>query len=316
VRAPEKLAELIGSIEPEVLQQIIAQYLEGEISAAIAITRLLIHMQDAERVEGLVRVIAEHTSALPPTSGAHQRGAEMRRLFGENRDGCLRIAHILRGGMDFSGPARSLEEGIADCAQLFERAVRQSEEASVALYSLGSPQLLNAATAEVIALLDAWGLLGPQSSILQIGCGIGRFEAALAGRVKEAYGIDISPAMVEAARHRCQELDNVHIQACSGRDLALFSAGTFDLVYAVDTFPCLYPSGWELVARYFAEVARVLKPRGDFAIFNFTYRGSAEADRADVQSFSRRYGFEVVVNGSYPFQLWDASAWWLRTMPR
>jgi ubiquinone/menaquinone biosynthesis C-methylase UbiE len=310
----ESLGQLIGHCAPEALQQILWQGLRQELSPAVAVARLLIHTQDAAYVEQLLSLVAERASVLPSTATARQRAAEMRRLLQENRDGCARIIHILQGGMNTDVLAPSSEAGIAFWTQFFDRAVRQSEEASVAVYSLGNPHLLQEATAEVIALLDTWGVLQPERTVLQIGCGIGRFEAALASRVREVHGIDIAPGMVEAARRRCRGLANVHIQACSGQDLALFGARVFDLVYAVDSFPCVYQAGPALVERYFAEVARVLTPGGDFVLLNFTYRSDPEADRTDVQDLARRYGFEVAVNGTSPLQLWDGRAWWLRSL--
>jgi hypothetical protein len=243
VTPAERLRQIAGDLAPEALRQTVWQGLRGEISPAIAITRLLIHTEDRERVAALLEMVAERAVALPPASAERRRAAEMRRLFRDNRDGCERVAQLLRGGMKDTAVAPSAAEGIAHIAQLCDWAVRQSEETSVALYSLGNPQLLQEATAEVIALLDQWGGLGPACVILQIGCGIGRFEAALAGRVREVHGIDVAPGVVEAARRRCRGLANVHIQRCSGRDLGLFEAGAFDLVYAVDTLPLSLPGG-------------------------------------------------------------------------
>jgi ubiquinone/menaquinone biosynthesis C-methylase UbiE len=236
----------------------------------------------------------------------------MQRLFRENREGCTCIARMLRSGVNAGALASSPEDRLASIAELFNWAVQQSQEASVALYSLGSLQLLQTATAEVIALFDRWKVLGRERIVLQVGCGIGRFEAALASRVREAHGIDIAPGMVEAARRRCTGIENVCLQVGSGHDLAPFGPGMFDLVYAVDTCPYLYQAGSTLLERHFAEVARVLKPGGDFVILNFTYRGDPEADMMDVQMLARKHGFEIIVNGSCPLKLWDGRAWWLR----
>ena len=98
---------------------------------------------------------------------------------------------------------------VARCRRLFDRLVEMNAEASVALYSLGEPGLLDAATREVVDLLDQLAVLGPERHVLDIGCGIGRFERALADRVAAITGIDISPQMLQAARQRCAGLANV-----------------------------------------------------------------------------------------------------------
>jgi cyclopropane fatty-acyl-phospholipid synthase-like methyltransferase len=201
---------------------------------------------------------------------------------------------------------------VAGWAALFDAWVQVSEDASVALYSLGDPALLADATAEVVRLFEAWELLGDDRVILQIGCGIGRFEVALAGRVQAAYGIDISAAMIAVAKRRCADLQTVHLMTCSGRDLGLFSSMMFDLVYAVDTLPYVHAAGADLVARYFQEVSRVLKPRGDFVILNFSYRGRPELDRLEVEQLAQQHNFEVLENGTRPLQVWDGLAWRLR----
>jgi ubiquinone/menaquinone biosynthesis C-methylase UbiE len=86
------------------------------------------------------------------------------------------------------GPAR-----LAYWAEAFNRAARRDPDASVALYALGNPHLLRAATEEVVAKLDAWGLLSADTVCLDIGCGTGRFELALAPRVQHIVGVDVAP---------------------------------------------------------------------------------------------------------------------------
>src|SRR5688572_27932093 len=63
-------------------------------------------------------------------------------------------------------------------AAAFDRAACASPEGSVALYALGNPELLKAATEEVVVWLRDWGLIGRERHVLDLGCGIGRFGAA------------------------------------------------------------------------------------------------------------------------------------------
>jgi SAM-dependent methyltransferase len=275
------------------LAAIVARHAAGELSAQLALMQLLIESEDVRAVE---RVVAD-----TPALAAMLEG---------NRGGCARICAMLKSGVDSPAPAASVEEGLAFAARLFDWSVQQSEEASVALYSLGNPALLAAATAEVVALLEAWHLLGPDRRVLQIGCGIGRIEQALASRVAEAHGIDVSARMIDAARRRCAGLPNVHLHHTDGRDLARFPAGSFDLVYAVDSFPYLVQAGSALVERHFADAARVLVPGGALAILGFSYRDDLSRDRADVRAAAGALSIER--DGERPFTLWDAAAWLLR----
>jgi ubiquinone/menaquinone biosynthesis C-methylase UbiE len=203
----------------------------------------------------------------------------------------------------------SIEERIALTERLVDLSAPRGEEASVALNSLGDPEVLERATNEVVDRFERWGLLGPRKTVLQIGCGIGRFELALAPRVREAHGIDVSTEMIKVAERRCEALPNVFLRKTSGQDLAMFDAASFDLVYAVDVFPYLVQSGMPLVERHFAEARRVLKPGGHLVILNFSYRGDVGTDDTDVRRLAASAGLEVAEAAVRPFRLWDGVAW-------
>jgi ubiquinone/menaquinone biosynthesis C-methylase UbiE len=219
---------------------------------------------------------------------------------------------MLRTDMDSPEQAPSVEEGIAFCERLFDWSVQQSEEASVALYSLGNPDLLERATREIIIQLEHWGILAPDKTVLDIGCGIGRLEVELAPRVKAVYGIDVSTQMINAALKRCSPLSNVHLLKVSGRNLGDFSNSFFDAAVAVDTFPYLNQSGAALVDRYFAEAYRVLKPGGDLVILNFSDSDDEAADEHSVRELAARNSFDVVTAVERPFTLWDGLAFRLK----
>jgi ubiquinone/menaquinone biosynthesis C-methylase UbiE len=197
-------------------------------------------------------------------------------------------------------------------ASTYDRLVRTSREASVALYSLGSPELLAAATAEIVAYLRRRGLLGPTRKVLDLGCGIGRLVEALAPEVGAIIGVDISAEMARHAQGRCGRFANVMIIRSCGRDLAAFADAPFDLVLAADVFPYIHDAGRELVWRNFAEAARVLIPGGTLVVLNFSYRGDAGADRTDVRQLADEIGFDILQNGARPFALWDGLAFVLR----
>ncbi|HET7456160.1 MAG TPA: methyltransferase domain-containing protein [Gemmatimonadaceae bacterium] len=302
---------IVAGVEPAVFRPILARCLAGTVSPQVALMQMICESESSAAVRAAIDVVTARTDAdsRADDSIVRDRVDDLTRILVDHEDGVDRIVDMLKSGVDSSAPAATVEEGLAFCERLFDWSVLQSEEASVALYSLGSADTLERATDEVVALLDAWGVLGPTRRVLQIGCGIGRFERALAGRVAEAHGVDISAEMVRAARRRCAGLANVHLEKSSGRDLALYEAARFDLVYAVDTFPYLLQSGPELVDRHFAEARRVLVPGGEFAIFNFSYRGDLAADRADVERLAAEHGFTLLTDGVRPFTLWDGAVW-------
>jgi SAM-dependent methyltransferase len=197
-------------------------------------------------------------------------------------------------------------------ASTYDRLVRTSREASVALYSLGSPELLATATAEIVAYLRHHGLLRPMRKVLDLGCGIGRLLEALAPEVGAVVGVDISSEMARHARECCRRFANVMVIRSCGRDLAAFADAGFDLVLAADVFPYIHAAGRELVWRNFAEAARVLVPGGTLVILNFSYRDDTGADRIDVSRLADEIGFDVLQNGDRPFAVWDGLAFVLR----
>jgi predicted TPR repeat methyltransferase len=307
------LETLISEIDPPALRPLLSQFLSGTISASVALMYLLIETRDLSTVNTVVNTLAARIDTLKNEGVPNrQRLNQLIDLIKENQQGCARITEMLRSNVDTDEPAKSVEEGIEFCKQLFDWSVQQCAEASVALYSLGNPEILAAATSEVVAKMQQWELLNSRRDVLEIGCGIGRFQRALATRVHRITGIDVSAKMIETAQVRCAGLTNVQLLECAGHDLAQFADDSFDLVFAVDSFPYLCQSGMALVETHFREAARVLKSAGDFLILNFSYRDNLFLDCNDVERLAANAGFEVVLNGTRPFELWDGVAFHLR----
>jgi ubiquinone/menaquinone biosynthesis C-methylase UbiE len=297
----------LGEIEPEIAREVLLDVLTDEISPVIGLSRLLLAMGGARETEELLATVARNWGRpLDP------RLREMAVLFHDNREGCERVADMLREHPDpmrMSGPP---EEVVATFRRFFDRSVTRNEEASVAAYSLGDSGILAQAAAEVVDRFKEWGLLGPERTTLEIGSGIGRMQAAFSPHVAEAWGIDISPKMVAVSRRRCAGLPNVSFAVTSGQDLADFPAERFDLIYAVDSFPYVHQAGPAIVEAHFHEAARVLRDGGEFVILHFSYRDSLAVDRAEVRKLSRTAGFVLVMNGAQPFKMWDGVAFRMR----
>ena len=194
----------------------------------------------------------------------------------------------------------------------FDRAVAIAPEAAVALYSLGSAETLGRATAEIAARLDEWGLVDPNVTALDIGCGIGRLELALAPRLRAMTGIDVSPGMIEEAQKRCAALANVEFAVCDGMSLAALASRRFDLILAVDAFPYLVAADPALAERHIADAAHLLPRGGVLVILNYSYRGDLDADRRAIANLSERYGLTVERNGTRDFTVWDGATFLLR----
>ena len=280
--------------EHDPLDAIVARWRAGACSSEIALMEMMIECESLSTVEEAVRgepVLAS--------------------LLAANHAGCARICEMLRR-QPLPGAEASVEEEVASVRRLFDRTVAEDEPSSVALYSLGSEEILARATDEVVGVLDGWGVLAPGTRALEIGCGIGRLLGPIASRVGQVVGIDVSPGMVAAARRRTAGDPRVEVRISGGADLGGAAEGAFELVLAVDSFPYAVDAGPALVRALFSEVARVLVPGGWFAVFNYSYRGDEAADRRDVADAAREVGLEVIVAGERPFRLWNALAFLLR----
>jgi SAM-dependent methyltransferase len=248
----------------------------------------------------------------------HTPDAVIAWLAGRGHDELLRLAEAHRS--DMAGVTAVIEAGLiaghsgglAGIRALFDRSAAISPVAAVALYSLGSPAILARATDEIVERLCAWGLVGTEIAVLDIGCGIGRVERSLAPYAGRILGIDLSPAMVAEARRRCAGLANVELAVCSGTDLGALAGRRFGLVLAVDSFPYLIAADPAIAERHIADAARLLDPGGALAIFNYSYREDLALDRADVARLATRNGLVVERNGARDFSLWDGASFLLR----
>lgn len=287
--------------------RLITRFRNGNLSAQMTLMYWLKLGQSVEQIEAQLQTLRDRSAKEDA-----RLFTELSVMLHDHREGCLRIATMVGSGVDSNEAAPTIDEGIAFCKRLFDWSSQQLSEASVALYSLGSPALLAAATEEIVTWLRQHQLVSSDVDALEIGCGIGRFEEALSPVLRTVTGVDVSSEMVRRARSRCEGLPNVSVELCDGRDLARFNGASFDLVLAVDCFPYLFQSGWPLLARHFHEARRVLRPGGALAVFELSYGRSLEADRADFKRLAAESRLEVVVGGEQPFHAWDGIAFMAR----
>jgi SAM-dependent methyltransferase len=271
----------------------------GRLSPSMALMKLLIEAPSAGEAAA---EIAKARSAAPDSPLL----AEVRCLFAGHRE-AWDVVHAILACVRHDGH----EPAPREWAGAFDRAAAVSPEAAVALYSLGSPALLAAASAEIVALLRGWRLLLPGRRILDLGCGIGRLEPGLAEAADFVLGVEISSRMAAIARRRCASIRNVGFALGGGHDLGFLADRTFDLVVAADAFPYIVQSGGGAAQRMIGEARRVLRAGGDLAIFNLSYRGDPERDRRDVARWAGEAGLVVRQNGASRLSLWDGLAFHL-----
>lgn len=249
--------------------------------------------------------------ALPAPDPSPERLAVLSTLLDHHGTAWVTIREVMAEA-EHDRTALSAEEAVEHWSAVFDRLAKAQPEAGVALYALGSPKLLEAATAEIVDALRGWDLINANKQVLEIGCGIGRFVRALAPEVSSVTGIDLSSVMIAEARKRCASLTNVRLEPSSGHDLAGFADASYDLVLAADVFPYLVGAGGELASRHIAEAARVLRPGGTLAILNYSYRGELEEDRRDIEDARASAGFTSLAEPRPVFRLWDGSVFLLR----
>lgn len=286
---------------PSPIADVIARCASGELAPPLALVEILASCEDVNVAQAWIAEACVRARAAPLrtlASLARERAAD-----------CVRIVRMMQAQRRHLSAPRDRVEHVR---RLFDECVALSEESSVAWYSLGCPELLRRATGEVVRWLDDARLLGEDRAILQIGCGVGRFEEALAHRVREAHGVDVSPRMIETARRRCAALRNVVLRVVDGVSLAPYDDARFDLVYAVDTFPYLVATSPAVVAANVREAVRVLRSGGDLAIFGYSYRRDPGRDRRDIDEIATLHDLDVRVLGAAPFTGWDGAVFHLR----
>ncbi len=207
---PNPLTKAEADSCPAAAHSVLMHYLAGEVSAEITLMHLLLAAGSLRRLNAVLQQLGVIGRA--PLARLAQLGAD-------HAAGLARAARLVEAGLTEAHG----DDRLAAVREQYDNAAAAAPEAAVALYSLGDPAILERATAELAGLLGNWGLLGADRDALDIGCGIGRFEKALAPRLRSIVGIDLSPAMIAEAKRRCAGIVNVEFHLCDRpRPVAVF----------------------------------------------------------------------------------------------
>jgi ubiquinone/menaquinone biosynthesis C-methylase UbiE len=103
------------------------------------------------------------------------------------------------------------------------------------------------------------GLLGGESIVLDLGCGIGRIAKHVAPHCAELVLADISPTMLEMAAERLAGLTNITVTTADVSSVPDVPDETIDLVYSILVLQHLEREDAFLMLR---DIRRMLKPGG------------------------------------------------------
>ncbi|MEL6737418.1 MAG: class I SAM-dependent methyltransferase [Pseudomonadota bacterium] len=146
--------------------------------------------------------------------------------------------------------------------------------------------------------------LTPQSQVLEIGCGCGRFAFALADTLEQGgyTGVDIDKPSIEAAnrnaflskkRFTFQHIDVHNTEYNPGGTTPAsqyrfdFPENSFDVVFLVSVFTHMLPDD---VRNYIKEIGRILKPGGRVMLTTF------------IMDVGTTFGEAEFVYGSGPYR--------------
>lgn len=132
--------------------------------------------------------------------------------------------------------------------------------------------------ARMVSRFQEYGLqdLGSRS-VLEIGCGVGRFLRPLSRAFGLVVGVDVSEKMLDSARVRLAAVPNLRLEANNGMDLGGFADDAFDCCVSAGVFQ--HVTLRHIILNYVREGLRILRPGGMFLFqFQGNKRGAAGPD--------------------------------------
>lgn len=100
--------------------------------------------------------------------------------------------------------------------------------------------------------------LRPQSVMLEIGPGHGRWSVFFPKRVAELHLADLSPSCIEFCRKRLVEHPNVRYHVTDGKSLSTLPDASIDFVFSFDAFVHIEEAE---TRSYMRELRRVMRPQ-------------------------------------------------------
>jgi putative AdoMet-dependent methyltransferase len=118
---------------------------------------------------------------------------------------------------------------------------------------------------EIMSLLA----LGPQQTVIDMGCGTGAFVIHAASYFKKVYAVDISQVMLKCARKKVEKAGLQNVEFCRGGFLTYrHCAEPVDAIVSTLALHHL-PDFWKLVA--FKRLIQMLKTDGKLLLFDVVF---------------------------------------------
>ncbi len=105
------------------------------------------------------------------------------------------------------------------------------------------------------------------SSIIDIGCGVGRFTLPFACRFHHVFAVDIDEEVISEARNYCRSTPNVSYHVNDGETLEEFSSDSVDYAFCGGVLQHI--KYFEVIVGYIKEALRVLREGG---LFGFSFQ--------------------------------------------
>lgn len=153
-------------------------------------------------------------------------------------------------------------------------------------------------------------LLNKRSTILEIGCGDGRWSKSLVPLAKKLILVDIVPYCIHKCKRAFAEFNHIDFHVNDGKDLSFVEPTSIDFVFSLD---CFIQINSKDTLDYLYEFSRVLNKGGKGLIQHSKYGETMFAWRSDntkekMHKFCKQVGLEVIQqynsweNGKY--ELW------------
>jgi ubiquinone/menaquinone biosynthesis C-methylase UbiE len=128
---------------------------------------------------------------------------------------------------------------------------------------------MDAQAAEEIAMLQAAGVLGPESVVIELGTGTGQFALAAASVCARVVAVDVSPVMLARLREKLDRRPAAGVEVVDAGFLTYEHSGEpADLVYSRFALHHL-PDFWQAIALH--RMAGMLRPGGALRLSDVVY---------------------------------------------